>query len=47
QPWLWWVPKPKQILILEIIFNSGMLNPAKDDMAPIYHLLEHFDTVSQ
>ncbi|XP_066325654.1 WUSCHEL-related homeobox 10-like [Miscanthus floridulus] len=40
-----WAPKPEQILILESIFNSGMVNPAKDEMARIRRLLERFGAV--
>ncbi|KAM0923641.1 hypothetical protein ACQ4PT_005380 [Festuca glaucescens] len=40
-----WAPKPEQILILESIFNSGMVNPAKDETARIRRLLERFGTV--
>jgi hypothetical protein len=40
-----WAPKPEQILILESIFNSGMVNPAKDDTARIRRLLERFGAV--
>ncbi|XP_051149187.1 WUSCHEL-related homeobox 11-like [Andrographis paniculata] len=37
-----WTPKPEQILILESIFNSGMVNPPKDETARIRKLLEQF-----
>ncbi|RCV30391.1 hypothetical protein SEVIR_6G090000v4 [Setaria viridis] len=40
-----WAPKPEQILILESIFNSGMVNPAKDETARIRRLLERFGAV--
>uniref|UniRef100_A0A0D3GXV1 Uncharacterized protein n=1 Tax=Oryza barthii TaxID=65489 RepID=A0A0D3GXV1_9ORYZ len=40
-----WTPKPEQILILESIFNSGMVNPAKDETARIRRLLERFGAV--
>ncbi|KAF8751959.1 hypothetical protein HU200_012019 [Digitaria exilis] len=40
-----WAPKPEQILILESIFNSGMVNPAKDETARIRRLLERFGSV--
>ncbi|KAM3346743.1 hypothetical protein ACQJBY_020991 [Aegilops geniculata] len=40
-----WAPKPEQILILESIFNSGMVNPAKDETARIRLLLERFGAV--
>ncbi|KAF0901572.1 hypothetical protein E2562_003545 [Oryza meyeriana var. granulata] len=42
----WWTPKPEQILILESIFNIGMVNPLKDENVRIRKLLEHFGTVS-
>ncbi|KAJ8477768.1 hypothetical protein OPV22_021495 [Ensete ventricosum] len=37
-----WTPKAEQILILESIFNSGMVNPTKDETARIRRLLEQF-----
>ncbi|KAI4325575.1 hypothetical protein MLD38_030960 [Melastoma candidum] len=40
-----WSPKPEQILILESIFNSGMVNPPKDETVRIRKLLEKFGTV--
>ncbi|CAL0323380.1 unnamed protein product [Lupinus luteus] len=40
-----WTPKPEQILILESIFNSGMVNPPKDETIRIRKLLEKFGTV--
>ncbi|XVF30700.1 hypothetical protein REPUB_Repub16aG0080700 [Reevesia pubescens] len=40
-----WTPKPEQILILESIFNSGMVNPAKDETVRIRKLLEKFGSV--
>ncbi|CAK9140287.1 unnamed protein product, partial [Ilex paraguariensis] len=40
-----WSPKPEQILILESIFNSGMVNPPKDETVKIRKLLEKFGTV--
>ncbi|XP_068658086.1 WUSCHEL-related homeobox 11-like [Aristolochia californica] len=40
-----WTPKPEQILILETIFNSGMVNPPKDETVRIRKLLERFGTV--
>ncbi|XP_068661666.1 WUSCHEL-related homeobox 11-like [Aristolochia californica] len=40
-----WTPKPEQILILESIFNSGMVNPPKDETVRIRKLLERFGTV--
>nr|CAD1833125.1 unnamed protein product [Ananas comosus var. bracteatus] len=35
-----WTPKPEQILILESIFNSGMVNPPKEETVRIRKLLE-------
>jgi hypothetical protein len=40
-----WTPKPEQILILESIFNSGMVNPPKDETVRIRKLLERFGSV--
>lgn len=40
-----WIPKPEQILILESIFNSGMVNPPKEETVRIRKLLEKFGTV--
>ncbi|XP_021895379.1 WUSCHEL-related homeobox 11 [Carica papaya] len=40
-----WTPKPEQILILESIFNSGMVNPPKDETVRIRKLLEKFGAV--
>ncbi|GAB4858005.1 WUSCHEL- homeobox [Ancistrocladus abbreviatus] len=40
-----WTPKPEQILILESIFNSGMVNPPKDETVRIRKLLEKFGRV--
>ncbi|XP_042396483.1 WUSCHEL-related homeobox 11-like [Zingiber officinale] len=40
-----WAPKPEQILILESIFNSGMVNPPKDETVRIRKLLEKFGAV--
>ncbi|CAM8971402.1 unnamed protein product [Rhodiola kirilowii] len=40
-----WTPKPEQILILESIFNSGMVNPPKDETVRIRRLLEKFGPV--
>jgi Homeodomain len=40
-----WTPKPEQILILESIFNSGMVNPPKEETVRIRKLLEKFGTV--
>ncbi|KAI9120751.1 hypothetical protein K1719_007784 [Acacia pycnantha] len=41
-----WTPKPEQILILESIFNSGTVNPSKDETVRIRKLLEKFGTVA-
>ncbi|KAL8489059.1 hypothetical protein ACS0TY_025100 [Phlomoides rotata] len=40
-----WTPKQEQILILESIFNSGMVNPPKDETVRIRKLLEKFGAV--
>nr|XP_012569213.1 WUSCHEL-related homeobox 11 isoform X2 [Cicer arietinum] len=40
-----WTPKPEQILILESIFNSGMVNPPKEETIKIRKLLEKFGNV--
>ncbi|KAM7505136.1 hypothetical protein LguiB_004040 [Lonicera macranthoides] len=40
-----WTPKPEQILILESIFDSGMVNPPKDETVRIRKLLEKFGPV--
>ncbi|XWS64925.1 hypothetical protein CRYUN_Cryun05aG0046100 [Craigia yunnanensis] len=40
-----WTPKPEQILILESIFNSGMVNPPKDETVRIRKVLEQFGSV--
>ncbi|RLN17674.1 WUSCHEL-related homeobox 6-like [Panicum miliaceum] len=40
-----WTPKPEQILILESIFNSGMVNPPKEETVRIRKLLERFGAV--
>lgn len=40
-----WTPKPEQIFILESIFNSGMVNPPKDETVRIRKLLETFGSV--
>lgn len=40
-----WIPKPEQILILESIFNSGMVNPPKEETVRIRKLLEKFGSV--
>ncbi|KAK9124912.1 hypothetical protein Scep_013758 [Stephania cephalantha] len=41
-----WTPKPEQIHILESIFNSGMVNPPRDETVRIRKLLEKFGSVS-
>ncbi|KAL6534714.1 WUSCHEL-related homeobox [Orobanche gracilis] len=41
-----WSPKPEQILILESIFNSGMVNPPRDETARIRKVLEKFGSVA-
>ncbi|KAL8467736.1 hypothetical protein ACS0TY_031108 [Phlomoides rotata] len=40
-----WTPKPEQILILETIFSSGMVNPPKEETIRIRKLLEKFGPV--
>ncbi|XP_013630409.1 PREDICTED: WUSCHEL-related homeobox 11 isoform X3 [Brassica oleracea var. oleracea] len=40
-----WSPKPEQILILESIFNSGMVNPPKEETVRIRKMLEKFGAV--
>ncbi|PHT54949.1 WUSCHEL-related homeobox 12 [Capsicum baccatum] len=40
-----WNPKPEQILILESIFNNGMVNPPKDETVKIREILEQFGSV--
>lgn len=40
-----WNPKPEQILILESIFNSGMVNPPKDETVRIRKILQQFGAV--
>ncbi|CAI9761244.1 unnamed protein product [Fraxinus pennsylvanica] len=40
-----WTPKPEQIVILESIFNSGMVNPPKEETVRIRKLLEKFGAV--
>ena len=40
-----WSPKPEQILILESIFNSGMVNPPKEETVRIRKMLEKFGKV--
>ncbi|XP_064997386.1 WUSCHEL-related homeobox 11-like isoform X2 [Musa acuminata AAA Group] len=41
-----WTPKPEQVLILESIFNSGMVNPPKEETVRIRKLLEKFGAVA-
>ncbi|KAF8050915.1 hypothetical protein N665_1856s0003 [Sinapis alba] len=40
-----WSPKPEQILILESIFNSGIVNPPKEETVRIRKMLEQFGAV--
>ncbi|KAJ6845734.1 putative WUSCHEL-related homeobox 11 [Iris pallida] len=40
-----WTPKPEQIIILENIFNSGTVNPAKDETIRIRKILEQYGSV--
>ncbi|KAL3623915.1 Homeobox domain [Castilleja foliolosa] len=37
-----WNPKPEQILMLESIFNNGMVNPSKEETTSIRILLENY-----
>lgn len=41
-----WTPKPEQIIILENIFNSGTVNPAKDETIKIRKILEQYGSVT-
>ncbi|XP_059649953.1 WUSCHEL-related homeobox 11-like [Cornus florida] len=41
-----WAPKPEQVLILESIFNSGMVNPPREETVRIRKLLEKFGAVA-
>ncbi|GER27833.1 WUSCHEL related homeobox 12 [Striga asiatica] len=41
-----WAPKPEQILILESIFNSGTVNPSKDETSRIRMLLQRYGPVA-
>ncbi|KAE8707558.1 hypothetical protein F3Y22_tig00110383pilonHSYRG00206 [Hibiscus syriacus] len=40
-----WNPKPEQILILEAIFNSGMVNPPRDEIRKIRAQLQEYGQV--
>nr|CCP29683.1 HD transcription factor [Ginkgo biloba] len=40
-----WNPKPEQIRILEAIFNSGMVNPPRDEIRRIRTQLQEFGQV--
>ncbi|KAE8674259.1 putative rac gtpase [Hibiscus syriacus] len=40
-----WNPKPEQIRILEAIFNSGMVNPPRDEIRKIKVLLQEYGQV--
>ncbi|KAA8519723.1 hypothetical protein F0562_013979 [Nyssa sinensis] len=40
-----WNPKPEQIRILEAIFNSGMVNPPRDEIRKIRAQLEEYGQV--
>uniref|UniRef100_A0A2N9ELQ1 Homeobox domain-containing protein n=1 Tax=Fagus sylvatica TaxID=28930 RepID=A0A2N9ELQ1_FAGSY len=40
-----WNPKPEQIRILEAIFNSGMVNPPRDEIRKIRAQLQEFGQV--
>lgn len=41
-----WTPKPEQIQILENIFNSGTVNPTKDETSKIRKILEQYGSVA-
>lgn len=40
-----WNPKPEQIRILEAIFNSGMVNPPRDEIRRIRVQLQEYGQV--
>ncbi|PKA61831.1 WUSCHEL-related homeobox 10 [Apostasia shenzhenica] len=40
-----WSPKPEQTVILESIFNSGTVNPQKNEIVKIRQLLENFGSI--
>lgn len=40
-----WTPKQEQVVILESIFNSGVVNPPKDETTRIRKLLEDYGPV--
>ena len=40
-----WNPKPEQIRILEAIFNSGMVNPPRDEIRKIRVQLQEYGQV--
>lgn len=41
-----WTPKPEQIMIMESIFNTGLVNPSKDETVRIRKQLEKFGSVA-
>ncbi|KAK1326860.1 WUSCHEL-related homeobox 8 [Acorus calamus] len=45
EPKLRWNPRPEQIRILESIFNSGMVNPPRDEIRRIRSQLQQFGQV--
>ena len=40
-----WNPRPEQIRILEAIFNSGMVNPPRDEIRKIRAQLQEYGQV--
>uniref|UniRef100_A0A804NRF1 Homeobox domain-containing protein n=1 Tax=Zea mays TaxID=4577 RepID=A0A804NRF1_MAIZE len=40
-----WNPRPEQIRILEAIFNSGMVNPPREEIPRIRMRLQEYDQV--
>lgn len=41
-----WSPKPDQIMIMESIFNTGLVNPSKEETVRIRKQLEKFGSVA-
>ncbi|CAH8311524.1 unnamed protein product [Eruca vesicaria subsp. sativa] len=46
EPKLRWNPKPEQIRILEAVFNSGMVNPPREEIPRIRAQLQEYGQVS-
>ncbi|CAJ2678730.1 unnamed protein product [Trifolium pratense] len=42
-----WNPKPEQIRVLEAIFNSGMMNPPRDDIKKIREQLQEYGPIGE